>query len=192
MYINISNLFKLKNPLMLPLLLVLKQSSKKDVSEQLAVLIDDTELDYLIQNKFVKYIKGTKKQNELQKLRLDKKGTEFLNNLDEPEVEDQDVKIFDWLSEQYKKKEKQVGNGKKTKRLIASFREKSGIDKNKLAFLCNEFINDDNEQEYSHKLEYVFWKPSNMFQVKFVLEDSRLWSYYQKKKQYFDGKFKTL
>lgn len=192
MYININNLFKLKNPLMLPLLLVLKQASKKDVSEQLAVLIDDAELDYLIQNKFVKYIKGTKKQNELQKLRLDKKGTEFLNNLDEPEVEEQDVKIFEWLSEQYKSKEKQVGNGKKTKRLIASFREKSGIDKNKLAFLCNEFINDGNEQEYSHKLEYVFWKPSNMFQVKFVLEDSRLWSYYQKKKQYFDEKFKTL
>ena len=192
MYINITNLFKLKNPLMLPLLLVLKQATKKDVSEQLALLIDDDELDHLIKNNFVKYIKGTKGQNDLQKLRLDKKGTEFLNLLDEPEVEDEDIKIFEWLSAIYKKREKQIGNGKKTKRHIASFREKSGIDKNNLAFLCNQFINDDNEQEYSHKLEFVFFKPDNAFQVRFVLESSRLYQYYMNKKAYFDNQFKNL
>jgi len=191
-HINIDNLFKLKNPLVLPLLLVLQYAAKKDVSEQIAVLLDDSELEYLLENKFVKYIKGTKKQNELQKLRLNKKGTEFLNNLDEPEVEKQDLKIFNWLSEIYKKKEKQIGNGKRTKKLIASFREKSEIEKNSLAFLCNEFINDENEQEYSHKLEYVFFKPNNAFQVKFVLESSRLYQYYMNKKAYFDNKFKEF
>ena len=55
-----------------------------------------------------------------------------------------------------------------------------------------EFILDDSEQDWSFKLEFVFWKPSNLFQTKFVLEDSRLWKYYNKKKAYFDKKFLEL
>lgn len=192
-YVNIKNLFKLPNPLILPLLLVLRHAAKKDVSEQVVSLVtSDEDLEFLQKNGFIKFIKGNKNQNEFQRMRLDKKGTKFLNELDEPDVEEQDVKIFDWLSQIYKERDKQIGNGKKTKRLIASFREKSGIEKNELAFLCNTFINDDGEQEYSHKLENVFWKPTNLFQTKFVLEDSRLWKYYSKRKHYFDVEFKKL
>lgn len=193
MYVNLNNLLTLPNIYILPVLLILKQASKKDVSEYLndldleeSIFRDIEELGY------IKYIKGSKNQSLFQKMRLDKKGTDYLNKLDESDVEDQDIRIFDWLAEIYKKKDKQIGNGKKTKRLIASFREKSGIEKNSLAFLCNTFINDSDEQEWSFKLEYVFWKPKNLFQSKFVLEDSRLWAYYNKKKQYFDKKFKEF
>lgn len=193
MHINIDNLFKLENPLLLPLLLVLKHASNKDVSEKVASLVmEDDNIEYLLQNDYIKYIKGKKNQNEFERMRLGKKGTKFLNDLDEPMVEDQDLMIFDWLSDIYKKRQKEIGNGKKTKRLIASFREKSGIEKNKLAFLCRTFIEDENEQEYSHRLEYVFWKPANVFQTKFNLEDSRLWKYYNKQKQFFDQQFKKL
>ena len=45
MYINVKNLFSLKNPLALPLLLVLRHAGKKDVSEQIAMLIDDSTLE---------------------------------------------------------------------------------------------------------------------------------------------------
>lgn len=193
MYVNLKNLFELPEINFLPLLLVLYQASKKDVHEEIKSIYPEKEdLDYLESNGFIKYIKGTKNQDIYQKLRLDKKGKEFLKSLEEPSVEEEDLKIFDWLSDIYKKREKQIGNGKKTKYLIAAFREKSGIEKNRLAFLCNCFINDENEQEYSHKLEYVFWKPKNVFQVKFILEDSRLWNYYQKNKSYFDNKFKNI
>ena len=193
MYINIDNLFKLKNPLTLPLLLILKQASKKDVSKCIQELgFEDTEFSKLQVDGYIKFIKGNKKQTLIQKMRLDKKGTEFLNSLDEPDVEEQDIKIFDWLSAKYKERDKQIGNGKKTKRLIASFREKSGIEKNHLAFLCHTFISDDDEQEWSFKLEYVFWKPTNVYQTRFVLEDSRLWKYYNKRKDYFDAQFKNI
>ncbi len=193
MHINLENLFKLEFVHNIVYLLILKQATQKDVSQYLLQTgCTVGHLNDLKEQGYVKFIKGKKGQTEWQKARLDKKGTEFLNSLDEPEVEEQDIRIFDWLAEQYKKKEKQIGNGKKTKRLIASFREKSGIDKNKLAFLCNEFINDDNEQEYSHKLEYVFFKPDNAFQARFVLESSRLYQYYVNKKSYFDNQFKTL
>lgn len=193
MHINVDNLFKLPNPLMLPLLLVLKQATKKDVSDQVAsLIISDEDIDTLEKEGYIKYIKGKKTQSIIYRMRLDKKGTKFLNDLDEPMVEEQDVKIFDWLSKIYKDNDKKIGNGKKTKRLIASFREKSGIEKNHLAFLCNSFINDDEQQEWSFMLEYVFWKPQNVFQTKFVLEDSRLWKYYNDRKGYFDNEFKKL
>ena len=178
---------------MLPLLLVLKQSAKKDLVNQVAALaMTDEDLETLEKGGYIKYIKGKKSDTIIHRMRLDKKGTAFLNSLDEPDVEEQDIKIFKWLSEIYKSRGKEVGNGKKTQRLIASFREKSGIEKNHLAFLCNTFINDDEQQEWSFKLEFVFWKPTNVFQTKFLLEDSRLWKYYNKRKQYFDQEFKTI
>lgn len=193
MYVNITTLLKLDNPLTLPLLLALKQASKKDMSEQINLLIPSiTDLDILQAGDFITYIKGSKGSSPLSNMRLGKKGRDFLQDLDEPDVEPQDERVFDWLANIYKEKEKQIGNGKKTKRLIAAFREKSGIEKNCLAYLCNQFILDDEEQEWSFKLEYVFWKPTNLFQTKFVLEDSRLWKYYHKKKEFFDTKFKEL
>lgn len=192
MYVNIKNLFTI-NPLLLPILLVLRHASKEDVSEKIAMLItSDKDLEYLEENSYIKYIKGKKEDNQFQRMRLDKKGTEYLNSLEEADVTDEDVTIFNWLSDIYKSKDKQIGNGKKTKRLIASFREKSGIEKNNLAYLCNTFINDDEEQEWSFKLEYVFFKPANAYQTRFTLEQSRLYQYYIKKKNFFDSKFKNL
>ena len=193
MYINTDNLFNLPNPFMLPLLLTLKQVTKKDMSDKVASLITtDEDLEDLEKEGYIKYIKGKKSDSLITKMRLGRKGTEFLNSLDEPDVEEEDIKIFDWLADIYRKRDKQIGNGKKTKRLIASFREKSGIEKNKLAFLCNAFISDEDQQEWSYMLEYVFWKPTNAFQSRFTLEDSRLWKYYNKRKQYFDNEFKNI
>ncbi len=191
MYVNLENLFKI-NPMLVPLLLVLKHASKRDVSNKVAMLItSDQDLEDLINKGYIKFIKGNKKDNEFQKMRLDKKGTAFLNSLEDPEVEEQDTVVFEWLAAVYRKKEKQIGNGKRTQRRIASFREKSGIEKNNLLRLCDAFINDDNEQEYSHKLEYVFYKPTGAYQTKFVLEDSRLWKYYNKRKDFFNKVFKN-
>jgi hypothetical protein len=193
MHINVKNLLSLSNPLMLPFLLLLKQVPKKDLTEELArLIIDDPSLDNLIEEGYVKVIKSKKDADMISLLRLDKKGTAYLHSLEEAEVLDEDKKIFDWLSEIYKKNDKQIGNGKRTQRHIASFREKTDIEKNKLAFLCDTFIKDDSEMEWSFKLEYVFFKPTNAFQTRFVLEDSRLYKYYMKRKEFFDNKFKSI
>lgn len=184
---------KCPRPDFLPLLLVLKQASKRDLSEEISMLIPDDEgLELLIKEGYIKEIKGKSKDSFLQKLRLDKKGTKFLNELDEAEVLNEDTQIFNWLSGIYKGRGKEIGNGKRTQRLIASFREKSEIEKNHLAFLCQTFINDDDQQDWSHRLEYVFYKPKSAFQTRFVLEDSRLYNYYTKRKEWFDNKFKTI
>jgi hypothetical protein len=124
-------------------------------------------------------------------MRIGKKGTAYLNRLDEPMVSEQDERIFDWLAEQYTKAGKIIGNSKKTLRHIASFREKSGIDGNHLALLCESFLLDEAEQDFSFKLEYVFFKP-RPYHEKFVLEESKLYNHYLKNKKKFDNKFNTV
>ena len=116
MYVNPKNLFKLGNPVNVLILLLAKQATtKNDMSEYIASLVsDDQELDKLIEEDYLKKIKGTKKLNEFQKIRLGKKGTKFLNDLDEPDVEEQDITIFNWLKNIYLKRGKTVGNGKRT------------------------------------------------------------------------------
>jgi len=192
MHINIKNLFRL-NPNYLALLLVAKQAGSKDLSVEIAQLLpDETELQELIESGYINIIKGKKGQELPERVRLGKSGTKYLTSLNEAEVLDEDTKIFEWLSEIYRKNGKEIGNGKRTQRLIASFREKSGIEKNRLAFLCNTFISDEDQMEWSHRLEFVFYKPTNMYNTQFVLEDSRLWKYYSKKIEYFEAKFKNI
>lgn len=193
MYINIPNLLSLKHFSALPLLLILKQASKKDLSIEIESL-DTCEkiLRKLEEDNFIKFIKGKKSDTIFQRMRLDKKGTKYLNELDEPQVLEEDVIVFDWLKNLYKGMDKEIGNGKRTQRHIASFREKSGIEKNDLIFLCKTFVNDEYEQDWSFRLEYVFYKPKSAFNTRFILEDSRLWQYFKKKEDRFNREFKKL
>lgn len=188
MYINLENWFKI-NPKLLPILLLLKHAPKKDVSDKLSYLMTDEDLDFLLENNYIKEIKGKKKDNDLQKLRLDKKGTKYLNNLNEVEVSQETITIFEWLKEKYLKADKIVGNGAQTKRLIQWFSDQTGIEKNNLVILANDFTESEEGQEYSFKLENIWWKPDNPYQTAPKLPQSRLYNYYIKHKERLDRKF---
>lgn len=137
----------------------------------------------------VKTVKPKNKQQTWYDLvRLDKAGKDLLKEITEAEVSEEDETVYTWLSNHYKKIGKEVGNGSKTKRHIRDFRVKSGIDKNNLVRLCYAFVSDENNMEYSHKLEYVFYKPKTVFETKFNLEESRLYQYYLKNQEHFDTK----
>lgn len=137
----------------------------------------------------VKFINGTKKSSKFKLVRLSDKGSKILEEIQIPEINEDDLNIFSWLEAIYKKEGKEIGNAKKTKSLISQFRVNSGIERNHLAYLCKIFISDEKEMEYSQRLEYLFWKPSNLFQTKFDINQSRLYSYYLKRKEQFDEKF---
>lgn len=191
MYINFENLFKLKNPNSVLILLAAKQASKKDMSEYLATLIqEDSELEYLVSEGYLKLIK--KGKSDIHKIRLDKKGTAFLKTLSEPDIQEQDIKIAEWLKGVYISKDKQIGNFKKTKMHIASLREETGLELNRLAHVCRVFTEDDEQQSWSYKLEYVFNKPENAFQTGFSLERCRIWKYYEKNENRFKKDFDRL
>lgn len=140
----------------------------------------------------VKYVAGTKKSSKFKLVRLSDKGSKILEEIQIPQINQDDLDIFGWLEGVYKTSGKEIGNAKKTKSLISQFRVNSGIERNYLAYLCRVFINDEKEMEYSQKLEYLFWKPANLFQTKFDIEQSRLYQYYLKRKEQFDAKFLTI
>lgn len=135
-------------------------------------------------------VKGKKGDNPVYNIRLSKKGKDLLENLSIAEVNEDSLKIFDWISEIYKQSGKELGNQKKTKQFIAQFSKESGIEKNSLAFLIQSFVNDESQFEWSKVLQYLFFKGDSVFSIRFDLSASRLYQYYQKNENYFNEQFK--
>jgi hypothetical protein len=142
---------------------------------------------------YVTLVKAKNKRDSIQnRIRLSTKGNDLLEDLQVPEVNEDDLQLYDWLESIYKKEQKEIGNRKKTKIWISLFRSNSGISRNKLAVLCKTFLNDESQFLYSQRLEYLFFKPANAFAVKFDLEQSKLYQYYIKHKEHFDNKFAKI
>lgn len=175
--------------------LILLQMAKQNINGVLAKRIavyPKTRISFLTDAGYLDKIKGKPKDTEESKIRLSKKGKKALEDIETPEVLPEDIILFDWMADVYTRLGKEIGNKKKTKMYIAFFRTHSGIEKNHLATLLEQFVRDDDNMEYNIKLEYAFFKPSNVFQVKFDLEQSRLYLYYLKRKDYFDARFKEI
>lgn len=171
-----------------------KQMKYEDVSETLIELCkeDPEPLFVLEEIGFIEFIKGKIKDSMFKKARLTKKGYAFMENVEAASVTEDDILIWDWLAGIYKSQNKDLGNSKKGKMWLASFRSQSGITRNKLSYLCKAFINDEDRMEYSQRLDYVFFKPPNHFSVKFDIEESKLWKYYLAKKEMFDKQFDKI
>ena len=130
-----------------------------------------------------------KSENDYNTVRLSSVGNEWVDDLTTAGIIEDDIKLFNWLESVYKSMDKEAGNKRKCKNFIAQFRANSGICRNHLAFLCQTFINDEKEIEFSQKLEFLFFKGANLFSTKFDIYQSRLFQYYEKKKDYFDQEF---
>lgn len=167
-----------------------KQAKFENLSIELSGFQDI--IKQLEQLEYVDEISGKKGQDPLEKKRLTKKGKKVLENIETPEVTQDDLVLFDWLERLYKDLGKEVGNKRRTKLYLALFRIESGIQKNELATLLDEFTRDGDNMNYNHKLEYAFFKPSNVFQAKFELDQSRLWQYYLKNEEHFKNLFSEL
>jgi ribosomal protein S8 len=175
----------------------LLQAISQNRTEDLALVLELdpslTLLDNLDEEGYVSYVKKKKKSDKFTStIRLTDKGKGILNDLSVPELNDDDVRIYEWLANIYKSTGREIGNTKKTKGYIAMFRAHSGIEQNQLAFLCRKFIDDESQFEWSKRLEYLFWKPSNLFAVRFDINQSKLFQYYERHKEKFDEQFKKL
>ena len=169
--------------------LLVLQLAKQNKNEDLSALLDKFEphgIEPLIEKGYLTQIKGKKGFSRTQKLRISKKGSAVLDNIETPEILPEDIVLFDWISNVYINMGKTVGNKKKTKMYIAEFRVQSGIEKNELAHLMQQFLQDDENMAYNNKLEYALFRPANTYQTKFNLDESRLWQYYQKNKESID------
>lgn len=120
-------------------------------------------------------------------LRLSEKGKQLLSDLEEAEIEEQDLKIFEWLENHYRKLGKDIGNKAKTKRHIRDFRIKSNVEKNNLINLVLDFLEENEER--SKKLEYIFYYPKTAFETRFNLDGSWLWNHFEKNRERIEKTF---
>jgi len=160
-------------------LLLIKQGQAEELEKEWTEKLLEVGLIKLIKPK-------NKAESELSRLRLDKKGREFLEKLSEAEIEEEDNRVLIWLSDLYKSLGKEIGSKNKTLYYLKEFRVKSGIDKNKLVNLITVLTNDENQMEWSKVLQYLIFKPQNVYNTKFNLDESKLWNYYLKHQNYFD------
>lgn len=174
------------------ILQLIKQNRNEDMSSFLEPTLSHIRLVSYTDLGLVDFVKPkNKKQSDLTLVRLSKKGTTWLNDFtDTYQVEEEDIIVFDWLKKLYLGIDKEVGSEIKCKNLIAWFRRESGISKNNLIELCKAFTSDENRMEYSKVLQFIFWRGENHFQTTPKLEDSKLWNYYEKHREFFENKFK--
>jgi hypothetical protein len=194
MYVNFDLMCKWGlSPIDVINLQLISQNKTESLEEVITNNISLEVLDKYQKSEYVSLVKAKNKADTIQnRIRLTSKGSDLLETLQVPEVNEDDLKLYDWLESIYKAEDKEIGNRKKTKLYIALFRAHSGIDRNKLAYLCKSFMNDSSQFEWSKRLEYLFFKPSNAFSVRFDIEQSSLYRYYLKHKTSFDNKFQTL
>ena len=172
---------------------IIFQNKTEDLQEVLEKRILQSLYDNYEEKGLIKFNKQKNKSESIHnRVRLTPKGSDLLEDLQIPEINEDDISLYNWLENIYTSEEKEIGNRKKTKLYIALFRVSSGIDRHKLTLLCKSFMRDESQFQYSIRLEYLFWKPANVFSTKFDIEQSRLYQYYIKNKRLFDSKFETL
>jgi len=172
---------------------VIKQMKlENELDNVLASTLEDNILERFENESLITQIKGKATDSELSRIRLSKKGIKLLDDLETANVTEEDIKIYDWVSSFYRSQDKTLGNQKRTKSGLAQFRVETSISRNHLAFLFQTFMNDDEQLEYSHKLENLIFSSKNLYSRKFSLDECRLHSYYLNKEEWFLHKFANI
>jgi hypothetical protein len=175
------------------LLQLIKQNKVEDLSKNIEPLFTSEIEQKFSEMSLIEYVKAkNKSQTKFELIRTTKKANEILDNTEIADMSEEIVVLYDWVKNIYLSKGKQVGNQKRSKMMLAQFSKESQITKNCLAFLLRTFIEDEEQQEYSHNLQYLFFKGESLFSVKFDLNSSRLYQYYLKNEDFFLQKFKEL
>lgn len=181
MYINF-NFLSEKNisPQEALILICCNQMRFEDISDHLIVLCRENEENLLsLEDKgYLEFIKGKAKDTIFQRARLSSEGKKIVDNIDIASLTEDDIKVWDWLSNYYKSEGKSVGNAKKGKFWLSQFRLQSGLRENRLVKVCKDFLSSESFN-YSQQLEYLFYKPANAFDTRFSLDGSKLWQFYQ-------------
>ncbi len=183
MYINL-NVYKKNNlqPEDLYYIISIRQA-EKEVLETLPQNV----LDRFKGLDILTTIKGKKGDSEASKIRLSDKGKELFKDLTEPEVEEQDKVIFNYLKKHYLDVGKSVGNGIRTQRHLRDFRLQTGIEKNNLIRVILAFLAENEDK--SKQLEYILHYPKHAYDVKFNLDTSWLWNFYLQNKETLEKTF---
>lgn len=178
MYLNF-NLYKLQ-PQDLYYLLAVKQTEKSILK---TIPIDT--LQRFIDNNLIMYIKGTNKEEERLKIRLNVNGKKLFDSLETPEVLEEHIRMSEYLIKMYlahEDEERVVGNKKLIVQYIAVLQSHLNIDIYKLYYLFEFFLA---EHIYTRKLENIFMdRNKNRYgEFKNWVADSPIFQFYEQRKQ---------
>jgi hypothetical protein len=173
-YINV-NLLKSRNLSLLDLqiLQLAKQARIEDVSDVLSEYSEN--VNTLLNLGYLESIKGKKGDNEFQKIRTTKLGTEALDLISTPLITDVDIQMYNYLCTMYLEEDstRTIGNRKAGLRYCAEYRQIMGFTPHEMYWLCNMFVNN---VVYTKVLEYIFFEKKNNPYGKFKdnLDSSKL------------------
>jgi hypothetical protein len=162
----------------------------------------ETELNTDVLKKFedlnlIEQVKRKNKaQNELELIRTTKKANEWLDDIGTPNVEEQHLKMRDYLISIYlnhEDTERVVGNKKLIAIYISILQAHLGINIYQFYYLCEFFLS---EHVFTKKLENIFMDRNKIRYGDFKnhIEDSSLFQFYEQRKQevenYWEQKIK--
>lgn len=164
-------------------LLQLIHQHKVDNSIEVLKLVPREVYKELNKRKLLHFIKPkNKRQEPIDTVRLSKKGSNLLRDLQIYKAVEEDFLLYDYLLKVFKVLDKDVEPKNKVVKLIAFFRLESGLTHREIYDLVKKFVMDEENMKYTHRMSYMIFKGENVFQ-KPTLEQSRLYSYYLKIKE---------
>lgn len=140
------------------ILQLIKQNKIEDQGQNIALYLQDGQLEKLREGGFLTEVKQKKKDdNDFRRLRTTKKANDFLDNTGTPEITEGDVYMFNYLCEMYLSHEdtdRVIGNKKKVKMYCAIFRNTVNLTLHQMYWLCYMFLE---EYHWTKKLENIFF-----------------------------------
>ena len=163
-------------------LLQLIHQHKIDNSLEVLKLVPREVYKGLNKRKLLHFIKLKKNQEVIDTVRLSKKGSNLLRDLQIYKSVEEDFLLYDYLLKVFKVLDKDVEPKNKVVELIAFFRLESGLNHREIYDLVKKFVTDEDNMRFTHRMSYMFFKGDNVFQ-KPTLQSSRLYNYYLKIKE---------
>jgi hypothetical protein len=102
-----------------------------------------------------------------------------------PSYSEEDEQLLEYLVNQYKRLEKQIGNREKIKELLAWFRVETGFSRKQLYKAVVVYLKVEQEDQggkFIPSLENLIWKGGTVFQKQPKLAESRLYQFITDKK----------
>ena len=165
MYINFKLVSKYN---LLPVDIVVLQFLKQLRVERMDYSMYDIHIIALEKQGFVDRLKD-------RSPRLSKKGSNILELIQIPDATENHVELAKYLLEKYKEEDKILCSKNKLIELISWFCAETSLTAEELYNLIEQYFSTD-DSKFNKRLDYLFFKPENMYQKK-TINSSRLYIY---------------
>ena len=171
----------------LGVLTLIKQNRIADLSKEIEFEVQGSQiLEKLSQMGYIESVKAkNKSQTQFHLLRTSKLGNDVLESIEIPEVTENDLKLFGYLSQIYLSHEdtdRVIGNAKKVKLYCVVLRNHLQMSLHEFYYFLEYFLA---EYPFTKKLENLFLDPNKNRYGSFInnIDDSPIFQFWQREEQ---------